>query len=123
MENLRQIDRSDWPPLIKTIAEAVGDEAAIALFIRFGGRHLRIPITSNPNHIIDQAIGSDKANVLRRLFASEVITIPSGKLLLIKIRNKQIIRDYQAGMTQADIATKYHLTERQINHIVNHFRL
>jgi hypothetical protein len=123
MSDLRQIPRHDWPPLIKTIADAIGDDAAITLFVKFAGRHLRIPITSNPNHIIDQAIGSDKATILRRLFAGETITFPSGSLLLIKLRNKRIISDYQTGMIQADIATKYHLSERQINHIVNHFRL
>ncbi len=123
MSDLRQIPRHDWPPLIKTIADSIGDDAAITLFVRFAGRHLRIPMAPNQNHIIDQAIGSDKANILRRLFSGETITIPSGGLLLIKLRNKRIISDYQTGMIQADIATKYHLTERQINNIINRFRL
>lgn len=43
---------------------------------------------------------------------------PNGKLMLIKSRNPEILKDWVNGMTQAAIATKYYLTERQINHII-----
>jgi len=118
MHNLRQIKRDTWPELINEIAEVVGDEAAMTLFIRFAGRHIRIPMKANPDHLLDKTIGSEKANLLRKRFSNELITIPSGRLLLMKIRNRQIMEDWKGGLFQCELATKYQLTERQINDII-----
>ena len=61
MHKLRKIPRESWPLLIMTIADAVGDEAAMTLFIRFSGRHLLIPKQPNPDHLIDRTIGYRKS--------------------------------------------------------------
>ena len=114
MHNLRQIKRDTWPPLIDLIAEVVGDEAAMTLFIRFAGRHIRIPMKANPDHLLDKTIGSEKANLLRKYFANELIMFPTGRLLLTKIRNLKIMEEWKGGMFQSDLATKYQLSERQI---------
>ena len=119
MHKLRQIDRENWPSLIITISEAVGDEAAMTLFIRFSGRHLLIPKQPNPDHLIDRTIGTEKAALLRKRFAGEVITFPTGVNAMREIRDEKIIKDRRGGMFQADLATKYQLSERQINTIIN----
>lgn len=119
MHKFRQIPRKNWPSLIVTISEAVGDEAAMALFIRFSGRHLLIPKQPNPDHLIEQAIGTEKAALLRKRFAGEVITFPTCIAEMRKIRDDKILKDRRKGMMQADLATKYQLSERQINTIIN----
>ena len=86
MHPLETIKRNNWPPIIDDIAEIIGDDAALKMFIRFSGRHLFIPIRGLHNNNIEQTIGSEKSKLLSKEFGSETITFPNGKLLLLSIR-------------------------------------
>ena len=119
MHPLQQIKRSDWPTLIADIAEVIGDEAALNLFIRFAGRSLSVPQSCPPDHVIVLTIGEVKAALFCEAFRGECLVIPNGGKLLIKERNQAILKDYRDGMMQGDIATKYRLTTRQIINIIN----
>jgi len=116
---LQQVNRADWPELIKEIAEVIGDEAALNLFIRFSGRHLNVPKKPIPNHMIEQTIGEEKFVLFVEHFGRELLKIPSGYKLLINIRNIKIVKDFLKGVKQCDLATKYKLTDRRISDIVN----
>lgn len=116
---LRQLKRTSWPELINRIAEVVGDEAALNLFIRFPGRHLVVPKTKIANHIISQTIGEEKFDLLRKAFAGEHLKIPNGRLLIINDRNNQIVEDFLNGKKICDLAADYNLCDRQISKIVN----
>ncbi len=117
---LQKIRRADWPEVINDIAEIVGDEAALNLFIRFQGRHLVAPKTFIPNHVIVQTIGEEKAALFIGHFGGDHLKIPNGNKLLINLRNNEIIEDFvRGGMKQCDLATKYRLTDRHISTIIN----
>lgn len=118
MSALRNIPRRNWPVLIESIAQVMGDEAAMKLFIRFNGRSLTPPVKVNADHVIAQTIGVEKAEQFCSHFAGEALLIPKGAYLLRKIRNQNIVEDWLAGMSQQDIATKYDLCTRQINDII-----
>jgi hypothetical protein len=118
MNELRQINRKEWPPLINEIAEHIGDEAAMNLFVRFAGRRLRPPKRLPPDHVINSIIGEEKAQIISRIFGDEIMDFPTGKCLLIKIRNQRIFKAYKDGMSQADLATLHQITQRQINQII-----
>lgn len=127
MNPLKQINRANWPELIKQLAEIIGDEAALKLFIRFSGRHLSVPKTrvrpSRPMiEIIDETIGEENAKLLVRNFGGEYLKFPNGRLILNNDRNNRIVDDYLNGMVQGDIATKYELSERHISTIVNNHK-
>lgn len=119
MHPLQQIKRSEWPSLIADIAEIIGDEAALKLFIRFAGRTLSVPTSCPSDHLIVLTIGEAKAALFCKTFKSECLMFPNGGKLLIKERNRNILKDYRNGMTQGDIATKYRITTRQIINILN----
>jgi hypothetical protein len=119
MHPLRQLDRSYWPTLIHQIAEIIGNESALDMFIRFGGQRLTIPRNRSPEHPVDGLIGSEKAERLSKIFGREELLFPNGRLLLINLRNKQIVEAWLNGTKQADLAAAFNLTQRQINTIVN----
>lgn len=119
MHPLEKIKSNNWPPIIDSIAQIIGDDAALKMFIRFAGRHLAIPTTILPDNDINKIIGEEKYAVLIKIFGGEQILFPNGKLLLINVRNNEIVNDFLSGMKQCDIATKYGLTERHINTIIN----
>jgi Mor family transcriptional regulator len=122
MHPLQQIKRANWPPLINQLAETLGDETALKLFIRFTGRHLAVPKNRIPGHVIDQTIGEEKTKLLIKQFGGEDLRFPNGRKLIINERNNKIVELFLDGMRQGDIATLYDLTERQINTIVNNHK-
>jgi hypothetical protein len=120
MHPLTQIPRKNWPVQVDELAKVVGDEAAMALFIRFNGQHLSIPkVCPGPGHVIIETIGTEKAALLCKEYERGTIIFPRGAYLLRKIRNGNIKKDYKSGMKQGDIASKYQLTTRQIITILN----
>ena len=122
-ELLRDIDPDTWPDLIKEIAEVIGDEAALNLFIRFAGRHLNVPMKAITGHVIEETIGREAFVLLARAFGGSSLKVPGGHKLLLKDRNIKIVKDFLRGIKLCDLATKYQLTDRQISTIVNTTRL
>lgn len=112
-------ERHDLPLLIKQLADAIGEEAALKLFMRFKGRHLTIPLSIPPGHVIAETIGEDMAALLCKNFHGENLMFPKGDYLHRKRRDEQIMADWKSGMKQCDLATKYQLTERRISTIIN----
>ncbi|OQW67464.1 MAG: hypothetical protein BVN35_20380 [Proteobacteria bacterium ST_bin11] len=122
MHPLQQLPRKNWPAQVSDIAEVIGDEAAMALFIRFNGRHLGIPLTCPAGHLIEEIIGAEKAALLCKTFARETVLFPKGAYLLRKSRNQNIVEDWKNGMTQSDLATKYDMSSRNIFTIIDNYR-
>jgi len=118
---LRQIDRNEWPKSINEIAEVIGDEAAMNLFVHFAGRHFRAPKDFIKNPTIISIIGEEKARIFSQVFGGEVFGFPMGHKQIIKIRNRQIIEAWKGGMTRGDIAQRHKLSDRQIGIIITKF--
>jgi hypothetical protein len=122
MHPLKKIPRKNWPVQVEEFAKVVGDEAALALFIRFNGRCLTIPI-KNPgaDHVLVETIGMEKTVLLCNAFGGACeFNIPKSAYLLRRIRNDNIKNDHTQGMKVCDLATNYDLTTRQISNIINH---
>jgi Mor family transcriptional regulator len=123
-ESLRDIEHSLWPALIKDIAEFIGDDAALNLFVRFAGRHLIVPTRAISGHVIEQTIGRGAFVRMARNYGGDTLKIPGGHSLLIQDRNRKIAHDhYIAGVKICDLVAKYHLSDRQISKIVNTTKL
>jgi hypothetical protein len=123
MNDLRQINRDEWPKLINEIAEHIGDEAAMNLFVRFAGRHLHVPKTIRPDHLIASTIGMKKALVFNHIFSDEILFFPNGKRQRINIRNRRIIEAWKGGKSCADLATENQLSSRHICDIIKRYKL
>ncbi|MEI6069383.1 MAG: Mor transcription activator family protein [Methylococcaceae bacterium] len=118
IELLQRIGRDNWPLRIQEIAGYLGDDLALTLFINYAGRHLAVPLQASNDSELENLLGKKAVKLFCYTFGGEVLQFPNGKLMLIKLRNPEILKDWVNGMTQAAIATKYYLTERQINKII-----
>jgi Mor family transcriptional regulator len=122
MHPLLQIKRENWPQMLSDLAEVIGEDTTLKLFTRFAGRHLCVPETCPPGHLIEETIGAEKAAQLCQTYQRELLIFPTCALLLIKIRNQNMLADRQAGMRQCDIATKYQVSARTVCKIVGRRR-
>lgn len=117
--SLKDLPKSLWPELIRTIADVIGDDAALMFFIKLNGRRFTVPIKCHGSHFIVDAIGQDKADALCQKFRGEQLSIPKGAHALRLIRNRNIIADWKSGIGLQDLVTKHGLCHRQISHIIN----
>lgn len=112
--------------MIDDLAEIIGEDAALKMFIRFSGRHLSVPrtiiVTPAMITIIGETIGEEKAELLVKNYGGECLKFPNGRLILNNDRNNRIVDDFLNGMRQGDIATKYELSERHISSIINNHK-
>jgi Mor family transcriptional regulator len=52
-------------------------------------------------------------------YGNEIVSIPRAAEAIRALRNQQILHDFAEGQTQATIALKYGMTQRQVNKICN----
>lgn len=122
MSIIRKDNKQHWPEVLVELASVIGDDATIALFERFKGRHLSIPKNPTPGHPIEQAIGSLAFKALCRTYQKDMLMVPVCFRLQVNERNKAILADHEAGMNVCDIATKYSRTERSITTVISKHR-
>lgn len=106
--------KADYPSVFQEIKEMIGDQATAKLVAQHGGGRLYIPGTLKPEHPLFQLLGQENARRLSGEFGGLRVEIPLAFMLRIEQRNKLILADCAAGMSQRELALKYHLTERSI---------
>lgn len=57
IELLQRIGRDNWPLRIQEIAEYIGDDLALTLFVNYAGRHLAIPLKASNDSVLENLIG------------------------------------------------------------------
>ena len=77
----QQPSRRGWPPILCEIADHIGDAAALALVVNFGGVELSIPRTMPAQHRIADVIGLDAALRCAAVFGGEKLAIPTARSL------------------------------------------
>lgn len=107
------------PARLQEIAEYCGEHTALALLLHYPGVHIRVPKTPHATHKLAELLGPTAFAKLCEMYGDEVISIPRAAAAIRAARNQQILTDFASRMTQASIALKYGMTERQINHICN----
>lgn len=103
---------------MEPIVEAIGFDLAIALVSRFGGVRLAIPANAGPRDSLSMAIGIEGARLLTERLGPCLIELPRCANWLTTRRNEEIVTRWDHGETQAELALRFHLTERQIRNIV-----
>lgn len=116
----------DMPPAFLPIIEVIGLKAAMKLQAGFTGQVFIMPknITLAGKcrfKAISEVIGVDAAFQLRKHFGGEKLTIPILAVVARKLRNRSLIRDFDAMLkttssanTVNALATRYGITSRQV---------
>lgn len=113
---MRQAERLWLPALLRDIADAFGDEVALALARQWGGQYLRLPAEAEADHPIARALG---VPVLRFLIDRhdrlERIVIPKGPREDARLRRRMIAEMTARGATVNEIAAATGLHVRSVH--------
>jgi hypothetical protein len=107
------------PPRLQEIASYCGQQTAIVLLLNYPGVHVHVPKKPHPGHRLAELLGTQAFSQLCEMFGDELLGIPRAAAAIRALRNQQILREFADGKSQASIAIKYGLTERQVNKICN----
>lgn len=69
---------SHLPALLASIADAVGEDAALLVAAEWGGRYLYIPKEFRPTHRLVELIGEDKARKMWDTIGHGHVLVPMG---------------------------------------------
>jgi Mor family transcriptional regulator len=108
-----------YPGVFQEIREFIGDEATAKLVAQYGGTRIYIPLKLKTGHLFYQLLGAEIAHKLCCEFCGLEAEVPRDVRLQISQRNRLILVDRDAGMTQSQLAIKYHLTQRSIRTITS----
>lgn len=114
---LSRAQAANYPGVFQEVVQLIGEEAAAKLVAQYGGVRLYIPGTPRHGYPLHQLLGQEAAQQLSGEFGGMTVDIPRACMLHTAQRNKLILADRAAGMSQRGLALKYHLTERTIRKI------
>ncbi len=109
----------NYPGAFQEIRQFIGDVATAKLVAQYGGTRLYIPITLKREHPLCQLLGEETAQQLAGEFCGMSVEVPRDVMLQLVQRNKLILADSEAGMSQSQLALKYGLTQRTIRKITS----
>lgn len=107
------------PGVFKEIKEKMGCETTAKLVGQYGGTTIYIPKKIKIEHPLYQLLGKEISQQLSSEFGGLHVEINRDVALERARRNKMILEDRAAGMSQSAVARKYRLTTRHIRYITN----
>lgn len=105
------------PASVRQLIELVGAGPALALVLAFPGNLIKVPMGVQDSPMaarLEEVMGSAAARVLMANYGGERITIARCVGAARDARDRQIIADYDAGRSVAELAREHRLTERQV---------
>lgn len=106
------------PGVLKEVAALIGLPATLNLVRAYGGTRIYVPTRFDPDHPIVKLVGHEAAAKLIQTYGGwEHFDLPKADIAVKAARDNQIRRDRGLGATQAQLAVRYSLTERQIRNI------
>ncbi len=117
---------AELPPVLATIAEAIGLPAALKLAATWGGVQISVPARMNADHAIARLIGLDAGRMLHRLIVDRGlgdglrrIEIPRAHALGAAAKRAEVRAAVAAGMKKRQAALKFGMTNRAVRQICN----
>lgn len=117
-------DRSRWPELLREVAEALGDAAALRLVAECGGQRIYVPgDLSAKNDPAGKAsrrkfasrMGDDLAAYLIEFHGGDLLTVPNFAQRLAEERRKFVLRN--GDLSANTIAARLKITSRRVEQI------
>jgi hypothetical protein len=111
-------DRFTLTHSMQPVIEAIGFDAAIQLVAHCGGTRVLVRLDPDASDRIVRAIGLDKARSLASAIGASALDVPRCVSWLVLRRNEEIVARWDGCETQAELAIRFGLTERQIRRIL-----
>jgi len=106
------------PASIKELLMVLDTPTVYALIAEYGGTRLCVPKVASDDHELVALIGFGGLVNLCHLFGGEVFDCPRCLKALNVLRDNEILAGKRSGLTLAQLARKYTLTERGISKVL-----
>ncbi len=107
------------PPTARELLSLLGEADALALMRGCPGQRLRVPRAMNDKHVLAHTLSGAAYKAMVRRFGGQDLHVPNCKAALLKIRDAQMVSDYDAGLTPNALCLKYGLTHRAVQRALN----
>lgn len=121
IEITNQIKIDDLPEDLQAIARIIGINDLISLSEGHGGNKIYIPSNPNKNHPVRKYLSPQSAKKLIDQFRGCFLHIPRKNTLERNTRNRMICDDYINGITIANIAIRYKISDNTVRNIISKF--
>ena len=118
MSALLKLDVEDLSPQMRLIVETIGLPATVRLHEWRSGVRIFVPIAPNDSHELVRRIGLVAARKLAETFGSGELLVPRADRALRAVRNREILRRYEAGESAWTLCGEYNVSERQFWNII-----
>lgn len=122
------VEEEHLPDMGREVVRLIGLPRAIDLFRTLGGVDFPVPKGANNNRfgamrfeMLSECVGVEAAEVLCAEFGSTRLYIPKCQQALQHIRDRRIVREFDAGASSEELALKFRLTHRGIDAILKKF--
>ncbi|RMG56332.1 MAG: DNA transposition protein [Gammaproteobacteria bacterium] len=102
------------PASVRELVDVIGLPAALAIVEARGGVRLTVPSRASAEHWLADLIGLEALEKLVAVYAREEIEVPRCAAALRALRAREIVAEFERGASNAELARKYHYTERGI---------
>lgn len=106
------------PGILGWIAEEISEAVAIDLAKARGGRMVYIPANPKPDSELSKIIGLEAARQLTKLIGTGNLMVPCGSVGGAGGRRAQIIKLWEAGLSQSQIAAEVDVHTRTVERVV-----
>jgi len=107
------------PKRTAELADVIGLAAALKLVERHGGRHIWVPKNASANHWLTELVGMEALEKICAYYGYSQLEIDRCAALVRAIKNQTILAEFNAGLTNGQLALKYNTSERNIRLIKN----
>ena len=110
------------PQSVNEIVDLVGLPAAIALVNAYGGTTIKFPRQAGRGGKLERELiallGTGAAHLLIRTYVGEAFTVARCCEHLREMRDRQLIEDFEAGLSGNALARRYSMTQRNVYNIL-----
>lgn len=109
--SVSQFSTEHLPASIQALLAIVSVEAVHAIINEYGGTRVALQKKPTDDHVIARLIGFDDYSRLCTVYAHEMLNIPRCLKAINALRNRSILADKRTGLSLAQLARKYTMTE------------
>ncbi len=124
-DDVRPEDMELLPTFMRDVARLCGLEPACRLAALLGGLDFPVPKGEANNRagmrrfaVLAEAMGEGAARIFCTEYGGERVFIPFCRSVIRRIRDRAIVREFDAGATVGDLVLRHKLSYRQIEKIL-----
>lgn len=110
-------DRSDWPDVLRRLAELLGGDVALRLANECGGLDkVAIPHAPTPGHLWRKVLDEEQFAKVCAAFGGERIWLPRGRF--VQLAKRRILELHEGGASLRQIALQAQCSENYVRRVL-----